>query len=219
MMKMFTKSLMFFATSVMAFAQANAQFGGPSVDSVAAIISPGASAYAPITAGQRFRWIVSGTLGAPSLAAGMILAASGTAANSPKEYGPHWDGFGKRYGLRLAGGATSQVLEASIGSIWGEDPRYVRASGQPFKTRIGHVAKMTFLATNRNGDFMPAYARYIAIPSTQFISNAWRPDSQATVNQALVRIPFGFLSTFTSSAFSEFWPDLRGRVSAYRGSR
>jgi len=213
-MKMFTSSLIFSAMGVLAFAQANPQFGGPDVDSSAAIISPGASAYTPITAGQRFRWIVRGTLGAPNLAAGAVLAAVGTASNSPKEYGPHWDGFGKRYGLRLTTGATSQALEAGIGSMWGEDPRYVPTNGeQPFKARLGHVAKMTFLSTNRKGDMMPAYARYIAIPSTQFISNAWRPDSQATVNSALTRIPFSFLSTFTSRAFSEFLPDLKGRLS------
>jgi hypothetical protein len=213
MMKMLTKSLIFFAAGVTAFAQANPQFGGSSLDPAPAIISPGASGYVPITAGQRFRWIVNGTLGAPNLAAGVVLAGFGTAGNSPEEWGTHWDGFGKRYGLRLTTGATSQALEASIGSLWGEDPRYFRTSGQPFKTRLGHVAKMTFLATNRNGDHMPAYSRYIAISSNNFISNAWRPDSQATVNDALVRIPFGFLSAFTSRAFSEFWPDIKGRIS------
>jgi hypothetical protein len=210
-MTMITQSLIFFASGVMVFAQADTQVPEPAGETLAAGIVP-VPPYTPITAGQRFRWIVNGTLGAPNLAAGAVLAAVGTASNSPKEYGTHWDGFGKRYGLRLAGGATSQVLEASFGSIWGEDPRYVPTTGgQPFKTRLGHVAKMTFLSTNRNGNTMPAYARYIAIPSTQFISNTWRPDSQATVNSALTRIPFGFLSSFTTRAFSEFWPDLKGR--------
>jgi hypothetical protein len=209
---MIAKSLIFFASGVMVFAQADAQLAPPVGETLAAGIVP-VPTYTPITAGQRFRWMVNGTLGTPNLAASAVLAALGTAGNSPKEYGPHWDGLGKRYGLGLAGGATSQVLEASIGSMWGEDPRYVRTTGgQPFKTRLGYVAKMTFLATNRNGDTMPAYARYIAIPSTQFISNTWRPDSQATVNSALTRIPFSFLCSFTSRAFSEFWPDLTGRI-------
>lgn len=209
---MFMKSLIFFAAGVVGLAQANAPVGGSSSESLTRGTSPAASAYTPITAGQRFRWIVQGTVGAPNLAAGVFLAGLGTAGNSPEEYGTHWEGFGKRYGLRLTTGATSQALEAAIGSLWGEDPRYFRTSGQPFKTRLGHVAKMTFLATNRNGEHMPAYSRYIAISSNNFISNAWRPDSQATVNDALIRIPFGFLSSFSSRAFSEFWPDIRQRV-------
>lgn len=212
-MKVFTKTLILLSSSVIGFAQANAQVVGSTTESLTKSISPGAATYTPITAGQRFRWIVNGTLGVPNLAAGVFLAGIATADNSPEEYGTHWDGFGKRYGLRLTTGATSQVLEASIGSLWGEDPRYFRTSGQPFKTRLGHVAKMTFLATNRKGEHMPAYSRYIAITSNNFISNAWRPDSDATVNDALIRIPFGFLSAFTSRAFSEFWPDVKGRIS------
>src|SRR6185295_345620 len=173
------KSLIFFAAGIMAFAQADSPVVPPVGETLAAGIVP-VPTYTPITAGQRFRWIVNGTLGTPNLAAGAVLAALGTAGNSPKEYGTHWDGLGKRYGLRLSVSATSGVLEASIGSMWGEDPRYFRTTGrQQFKTRLGNVAKMTFLSTNRNGETMPAYARYIAIPSAQFISNTWRPDSQA----------------------------------------
>ena len=168
-MTMITKGLIVFASGAMAFAQADAQVAAPAGETLTARIVTPTPSYTPITAGQRFRWIVNGTLGTPNLAAGAVLAALRTAGNSPEEYGPHWDGFGKRYGLRLSTGATSQVLEASIGSMWGEDPRYFRTTGgQPFKTRLGHVAKMTFLSTNREGDAMPAYARYIAIPSSQF---------------------------------------------------
>jgi hypothetical protein len=43
---------------------------------------------------------------------------------------------------------------------------------------------MTFVARNRQGQFGPAYARYIAIPGNNFISNAWRADSEATVGNA-----------------------------------
>jgi len=206
-----TKSLIFLASGVMTFAQDDVRLPAPVGETLTAVIVP-VPTYTPITPGQRFRWIVNGTLGAPNLAAGVVLAGIATAGNSPEEYGPHWDGFGKRYGLRLTASATQGVLEASIGSMWGEDPRYFRTTGgQPFKTRLAHVAKMTFLSTNRNGDTMPAYARYIAIPSAQFISNTWRPDSQATASEALGRIPFSFLSSFTSRAFSEFWPDIKGR--------
>src|SRR4051812_21316676 len=127
-MNMITKSLIFFAGGVMAFAQADLPVPAPTGEILAAVIVP-PPPYTPITAGQRLRWIVNGTLGAPNLAAGVVLAAVSTASNSPKEYGSHWAGFGKRYGMRLSTGATSQMLEASIGSMWGEDPRYFRTTG------------------------------------------------------------------------------------------
>jgi hypothetical protein len=58
------------------------------------------------------------------LGAGVISAAWGTAFNNPEEYGPQWRGFAKRYGMRLTGIATSNAIEAGLGSVWGEDPRY-----------------------------------------------------------------------------------------------
>jgi len=52
-------------------------------------------------------WFVDSTVGPKSLGAGVISAAWGTAFNNPEEYGPHWGGFAKRYGMRLTGISTS----------------------------------------------------------------------------------------------------------------
>jgi hypothetical protein len=103
------------------------------------------------------RWVIVSTVGPTSLAAGALSAGWGTLFNLPSEYGTHWEGFGKRYGMRLTGIATGSLMEAGLGAAWGEDPRYFRAAGQPLKRRIGRVIKMTFLAQNRNGNTMPAY--------------------------------------------------------------
>jgi hypothetical protein len=165
----------------------------------------------PITAKERVRWVVASSVGPASLAAGLFSAGWGTLFNVPREYGPHWQGYGERYGMRLTGIATSNVMEAGLGAIWGEDPRYIRAAGSPFGYRIGHIMKMTFLAHNREGKTMPAYARYIAISGNNFLSNTWRADSEATVSRASIRIGLGFLGRMGGNAFEEFWPDVRQR--------
>ena len=82
----------------------------------------------------------------------------------------------------------------------------------PFRNRIGHVVKMTFLATGTNGRRMPAYARYIAIPGNNFLSDAWRTPSDATLNRAALRTGLGFLGRLAGNAFEEFWPDVRRRI-------
>ena len=166
----------------------------------------------PITAEGRLKWFAESTVGPDSLAGGVVSAAWGTLFNSPREYGPHWDGFGKRYGMRLTGISTGNAMEASLGAIWGEDPRYFRAEGAPFKNRVGHVIKMTFLAQKSDGGIMPAYARYSAIAGNNFLSNAWRADSEATVGRAFFRIGMGVLGRMGSNAFEEFWPDVAEHV-------
>ena len=135
------------------------------------------------------------TVGPESLTAGMFTAGFGTARNRPREYGPHWEGFGKRYGMRFTGIATGNAMEAAVGSLWGEDPRYFRAAGQPFKGRIKNVIVMTFAARRADGNLAPAYARYIGTAGNNFLSNTWRADSQSGVGDACVRTLLGLRGT------------------------
>jgi len=114
--------------------------------------------------------------------------------------------------MRLSGVAVSNAMEAGIGALWGEDPRYVRSQSAALRGRVGHVVKLTFLAKNLHKELAPAYARYIAISGSNFISNSWRPDSEATVGDASVRILLGFVGRISSNAFQEFWPDVHRLV-------
>src|SRR5271165_5102974 len=101
--------------------------------------SSSSDARQPITAQQRIQWVVRGTIGPENLAGGLFSAGWGTLFDSPKVYGTHWQGFGDRYGMRLTGIAVSNTMEAGLGNIWGEDPRYFRDGGAPFGHRIGHA--------------------------------------------------------------------------------
>ncbi|HWF92799.1 MAG TPA: hypothetical protein VN684_10980 [Terriglobales bacterium] len=194
-----------FVVSITADASAQA----PARRNSAASAPDAPSTYVPITAQQRFHWFVTSTVGPTSLAAGLFSAGFGTARNTPKEYGPHWEGYGKRYAMRFSGIATGNAMEAGLGSLWGEDPRYFRDPGKPIKTRIGHAMKATFIAHDREGNLMPAYARYIAIPANNFLSNTWRADSEANSHSAAVRTLYGVLGRMGGNEFAEFWPDLK----------
>jgi hypothetical protein len=164
--------------------------------------------YMPMTGKERLRWTFLGAISMRRIGGNALTSALSTNANSPHEYGPHWDGFAKRLLMRTANGATQRVIEASFGSLWGEDPRYVRATGMPLKSRFGNIFKMSFTARNRQGETIPAYARYIAISSNSYLTNAWRPDSQASATDAAMRIPVSFLNRIISNTVNEFWPDM-----------
>lgn len=165
--------------------------------------------YHPITSRQRLRWFLTNTIGPPHLVGGLFTSAFGTAVDRPKEYGPGWAGFGDRYGIRLTGIVTGNAIEASTGALWGEDPRYFRVPDEPFKRRIGNAVKLTFVARRRDGHFAPAYARYIAIPGNNFLSNTWRVDSEANAHDAVIRTVDGFAGRLASNLFEEFWPDIK----------
>jgi len=168
--------------------------------------------YHPITGKQRVTWTLRQTFGPESLFVGALKSGLATSRNSPEEYGPHWDGFGERYGIRFSGIAASSTIEAGLGSLWGEDPRYVRNATLPFAGRVRNVLLLAFTARNREGQRMPAYARYVAVPGNNFLSNTWRVHSDATNREALLRTAYGFLGQVAGNAWSEFWPDLKRKV-------
>lgn len=187
------------ATAAIAQTASNEKAPTPNLDAPSTYITPQ----------QRFNWFVTSSVGPTSLAAGLFTAGFGTARDTPEEYGPHWEGYGKRYAMRFTGIATSNAMEAGLGTLWGEDPRYFRDPGHPIKTRIGHAMKATFTAYDREGNVMLAYARYIAIPGNNFLSNTWRADSEANSKSAAIRTLYGVLGRMGGNAFTEFWPDLK----------
>ena len=169
-----------------------------------------------IDAEGRLVWFARSSVGPASLAGGLMSAGWGTMLNTPREYGPHWAGFGKRYAMRLTGVVTGNAIEAGLGAAWGEDPRYPRAAGQPFGGRVRQVVRMTFLARRAEGGTMPAYARYAAIAGNNFLSNTWRESSEADTRHAAMRIGTGFAGRMASNAFREFWPSVRGALGRRR---
>jgi len=171
---------------------------------LAQVMPPASPTLPPIDRSVRVHYLLSENLAPLSIADTVAFAALDTAVNTPKEYKTHWDGFGMRIGLITANYALKSTMEVAMGSVWGEDPRYVATDGQRFGSRAGHVIKMTFMARDRNGKTMPAYSRYFAYPASSFIENAWEPKSQATTGNAVARIGLGFLSRLGENAYLEF---------------
>jgi hypothetical protein len=168
--------------------------------------------YVPVTRRQRVRWVLTNSFGPPELVVGLFSAGISTAMDRPPEYDTHWDGFGERYGMRFTSIVPGNVMEASLGAIWGEDPRYFRVPDQHLGGRLKSIVKQTFVARHSDGSFAPAYARFIAIPASNFLSNTWRPQSEANTQDALIRTAEGFAGRMAANAFVEFWPDMRTHI-------
>jgi hypothetical protein len=172
-----------------------------------------ASPFAAVTPWQRLQWFDEKTFGPSNLGGSIFGAAWNTFQDRPHEAGPHWEGFAERYGVSVSTNAVSNAMEAGVGAIWHEDPRYRRdGSRVPFKSRLGHVVEWTVLAPNQDGELRPAYARLIAFSGSSFISNAWREPSDTTTEHSLDRIAFAFLGRMSSNAFEEFWPDAKRKL-------
>lgn len=162
-----------------------------------------------ISPSVRATWVLHATVGPTRLIAVPLQSGILTWADSPREYGTHWGGFGQRVGSSLATAALGNTMEASIGSLWGEDPRYHRLGSGSASSRIKHALITGFMAEKASGELRPAYARFIAVTSSHIISNSWREPSEVGPDETARRIGFAFVARMGGHVFAEFWPDIR----------
>ena len=99
-----------------------------------------------LTARERMEWSIESVASPGQLVAFAVSSAFTTGRNQPREFGPGWAGFGKRFETRLFTSTAENVLEAGVGTLWAVDPRYHRRGTGPFLSRMGHVWTLT-LAT------------------------------------------------------------------------
>jgi hypothetical protein len=181
---------------------------GPDQPATAAPLS--AATYVPVTSAQRVDWTVDGTVGPRSVfIVGPLAAGFQTALNMPSEWERSWSGAGKRYVEREADVAISNAIEAGLGAIWGEDPRYIPSGRRGIGPRARYAIKTAFLAQRPDGRLAPAWGRYAGNVVNNVIENAWLPPSATTPGQTISRSVLGLLSRIAGNAWDEFWPDAR----------
>jgi hypothetical protein len=169
--------------------------------------------YKPATGADRLYWFIDSTVGFSSLfLAGPISAGWGTLLHSPEEYPPTWEGFGQRYGMRLTGVSTGNAITASLGAIWGEDPRYFRLEDGTFKQHVVQVLKGSVMSRYASGEYHFSYARMAGNVGNNFLSNTWRVPSESTPGQAALRCVYGVLGHMAGNAFTEFWPIVKKKA-------
>jgi hypothetical protein len=167
-----------------------------------------ALATSPITPRERVVWIVDGTVGPKSLGIGVIAAGWDTLLNTPVEWGQSASGFGKRYVEREIDVAISSTLEAGLGAIWGEDPRFVPSRLHSVKSRIGFAMKTTVLAPRRDGHLAPAWGRYAGNIVNNVIENPFLPPSIQSREDIVWRSAAGMAGRLIGNLWDEFWPDI-----------
>lgn len=171
-----------------------------------------ATSYVPVDPAQRMTWIIDGTIGPRSLfIVGPLATVWQTGVKMPSEWQRSWSGFGKRYAQREADVAISNAIEAGLGAIWGEDPRYIPSGRRGIGPRARYAITTTFLAQRRDGRLAPAWGRYAGNVVNNVIENTWLPPSATRPGQTVLRSALGLLSRLGGNAWEEFWPDVRKR--------
>jgi hypothetical protein len=172
--------------------------------------------YSPITSSERAAW-VAGEIASPgALSRAAFTSAWMTRGNWPKEWTQSARGYGRRFGDAQAATAISSSIEAGLGSLWGEDPRYFRSGRHERWARVRHALTSAALARRADGRRGPAWGRFAGSVAGNVLENTWLPPSATTRSRTTARVATGFAGQLAANLWSEFWPDLRRRLPLQR---
>jgi hypothetical protein len=173
---------------------------------------PPVDAYVPISKTERLVWIVGGTVGPSSLGVGFLAAGLQPGFKLPRDWGWTWHGYGRRYAEREADVAISNTIEAGLGALWGEEPRYIPSGRHGAWPRTRYALKTVFLAQRSSGRLAPAWGRYAGNVFNNLIENTWLPRGVTTWDKTTLRSADGFFGRAAGNLWNEFWPDIRKRL-------
>jgi hypothetical protein len=162
-----------------------------------------------LTTHERVQWVVDGSVSPGALGVAAVSATWQTTVAPGEEWGGGWSGFEKRYAARLAQNSVSNSIEASVGSLWDEDPRYRPSGRRGMWARTRHALKYVVLAERRDGHLAPAWSRFIAVPVTSVVQNAWLPPGERTARATAIRAGTGLIGRLASNLYREFRPETR----------
>lgn len=141
-----------------------------------------------------------------------FTASINQAENDPEEWGQGMAGFAKRYGSKIANRTVENGIGFLVAVPLHQDPRYVRSTESAFWRRIRHALVYTVVTPKDDGGKTFATWRFAGNYGAQFVSNAWRPERESSVSDALRRGTISIGYDAASNIFKAFWPDIRQRV-------
>jgi hypothetical protein len=168
--------------------------------------------YVPIRGDERINWIIGETVGPSSLAIGVIKAGFRISLRAPTRWGFSQTGFWKRLENREIDVGLSNSIEAGLGAVWGEEPRYVRSHRSGIWPRFAYASKTVLETQRTDGHLAPAWGRYAGNVLNNAIERIWLPSSRTTWQRTTLDVSSGFLTRWGGNLWREFWPDVHDRI-------
>lgn len=99
----------------------------------------------------RFNRYVKSMFGPVAIGRKVASAGYGTWQNSPQEWGPHWDGFGKRFASSMGKGIIKQTVTYGLDEALKLDSSFYRSRKRDAGSRVTNALLSTVTARNKRG--------------------------------------------------------------------
>jgi hypothetical protein len=173
----------------------------------------GPEQHEPLGVSGKFRLAVANVSDPFSVMVTAIDSEFGNATSPASPLPRGADGFGERFGVSLAGQATSEFFSTFlIASIFHQDPHYHQDTGARIKSRIGHALSYVVVSRSDSGNRMFNFAEVLGTASSSIVEGGLHPEWKRGPGASAQRI---FISIGSDSAWNlmtEFLPDVARHV-------
>lgn len=115
--------------------------------------------------------------GPVALAKTVVSAGYSTWRNSPGEWKPTWEGFGRRFASGLGKNAIKQTTIYGLGEAFKLDSAFYRSEKKSLSGRLGDALASTFVARKPDGKKVFGFPRIAGTyVSSVVAAEAWYPD-------------------------------------------
>ena len=133
--------------------------------------------YVPPDPATRRKRFINSMVGPFSLARTVATAGIATWRNSPEEWGPTWEGFGRRVASSFGKKAIKQTTKFGLDEALKVDSHYYRSKDKSVGARVGNALISPVTARNRSGKRVVGIPNLAGTYASNIIAReAWYPD-------------------------------------------
>ncbi len=173
----------------------------------------GPEQHAPLGVSGKFRLAVANVSDPFSVMITALDSEFGNATGPASPLPRGADGFGERFGVSIAGQATSEFFSTFlISSIFHQDPHYHQDPDAPLKARIGHALSYVVITRSDSGNRMFNFAEFLGTASSSVLEGSFHPEWKRTPGASAQRIFISIGSDAAWNLMTEFLPDVARHV-------
>lgn len=132
--------------------------------------------YVRPTADKRFKKYVNSMFGPWSLGRAVAAAGLSTWENKPEEWGPHWDGFGKRFASNMGRSVIKNTMMYGMDETFKLDSYYYRSEKRDWKSKVKNAMISPVIARRPDGTKVFGFPRVVSTYASSVIAaETWYP--------------------------------------------
>jgi hypothetical protein len=142
-----------------------------------------------------------------------FFAGIDQAQNRDPTFGQGTEGYGKRFGVALAGQTSFRFFsDFAYPTIFSEDPRYYRLAHGSGEKRLLHAVEHTFMAHHDNGKHMFNFSEWMGAATAVAVSDGLHPGNEHGFGAAAKWASFGVITDMGFDVLREFWPEIARKL-------